>query len=77
MARAPLLGRGLHALWSGEAAPRSADGQPVPWDVIIVGMGDMGHALARYNGFVNRGYQVTMLFDNNPAKIDPYNQTLK
>lgn len=39
------------------------------WDVIIVGMGDMGHALARYNGFVNRGYQVTMLFDNNPAKI--------
>ncbi len=39
------------------------------WDVIIVGMGDMGHALARYNGFVNRGYQVTMLFDNDPAKI--------
>jgi redox-sensing transcriptional repressor len=39
------------------------------WDVIIVGMGDIGHALARYNGFVNRGYQVTMLFDNDPAKI--------
>jgi redox-sensing transcriptional repressor len=39
------------------------------WDVIIVGMGDMGHALARYNGFVNRGFQVTMLFDNDPAKI--------
>ena len=39
------------------------------WDVIIVGMGDIGHALARYNGFVNRGYQVTMLFDNDPNKI--------
>lgn len=39
------------------------------WDVIVVGMGDIGHALARYNGFVNRGYQVTMLFDNDPAKI--------
>jgi len=39
------------------------------WDMVIVGMGDMGHALARYNGFGNRGFQVTMLFDNNPKKI--------
>ena len=39
------------------------------WDIIIVGLGDMGHALARYNGFGNRGFQVTMLFDNNPQKI--------
>ncbi|MDX1379290.1 MAG: redox-sensing transcriptional repressor Rex [Anaerolineales bacterium] len=39
------------------------------WDVIIVGLGDMGHALARYNGFGDRGFQVTMLFDNDPEKI--------
>jgi redox-sensing transcriptional repressor len=39
------------------------------WDVIIVGMGDMGHALARYNGFVNRGFNVVMLFDNDPEKV--------
>ena len=39
------------------------------WDVVIVGMGDMGHALARYNGFTNRGFQVTMLFDNDPNKV--------
>jgi len=39
------------------------------WDVIIVGVGDMGHALARYNGFVNRGFQVIMLFDNDPDKV--------
>lgn len=39
------------------------------WDVIIVGVGDMGHALARYNGFVNRGFQVIMLFDNDIEKI--------
>lgn len=39
------------------------------WDVIIVGIGDMGHALARYNGFGDRGFQVTMLFDNDPKKI--------
>ncbi len=39
------------------------------WDVAIVGAGDMGHALARYQGFVNRGFHVTMVFDNDPAKI--------
>jgi redox-sensing transcriptional repressor len=39
------------------------------WDVIIVGMGDMGHALARYNGFIDRGFHVSMLFDNDPQKI--------
>jgi redox-sensing transcriptional repressor len=39
------------------------------WDVIIVGMGDIGHALARYNGFVDRGFHVTMLFDNNVDKV--------
>jgi len=39
------------------------------WDVIIVGMGDMGHALARYNGFVDRGFHVTMLFDSDPNKV--------
>jgi len=39
------------------------------WDVVIVGMGDMGHALARYNGYANRGFQIVMAFDNDPDKI--------
>ena len=39
------------------------------WDMVIVGMGDMGHALARYNGFSDRGFQVKMVFDKDPAKI--------
>ncbi|HSO12360.1 MAG TPA: redox-sensing transcriptional repressor Rex [Anaerolineales bacterium] len=39
------------------------------WNVIVVGMGDIGHALARYNGFSNRGFNVVMLFDNDPNKI--------
>ena len=39
------------------------------WDVAIIGMGDMGHALARYNGFTNRGFHVTMVFDNDSNKI--------
>lgn len=39
------------------------------WDVAIVGMGDMGHALARYQGFADRGFRVVMVFDNDPKKI--------
>lgn len=39
------------------------------WDVAVIGMGDMGHALARYQGFTNRGFRVAMVFDNNPALI--------
>jgi redox-sensing transcriptional repressor len=39
------------------------------WDVAVVGMGDMGHAIARYQGFTDRGFRVAMLFDSDPAKI--------
>ena len=39
------------------------------WDVAVVGVGDMGHAIARYQGFTDRGFRVAMLFDNDPAKI--------
>jgi len=39
------------------------------WDVAIIGMGDMGHALARYQGFTDRGFHVVMTFDNNPQLI--------
>ncbi len=39
------------------------------WDVVLVGMGDMGHALARYPGFTDRGFRIVMAFDNDPAKV--------
>lgn len=39
------------------------------WEVAIVGMGDIGHALAHYQGFANRGFHVKMVFDNDPKKI--------
>jgi redox-sensing transcriptional repressor len=39
------------------------------WDLAIVGMGDMGHALARYQGFNDRGFRVAMVFDSDPAKV--------
>jgi redox-sensing transcriptional repressor len=39
------------------------------WDIAVVGAGDIGSAVARYQGFANRGMQVAMIFDNNPGKI--------
>jgi redox-sensing transcriptional repressor len=39
------------------------------WDVTVVGIGDVGHALARYQGFSNRGFRIVLLFDNDPQKI--------
>jgi redox-sensing transcriptional repressor len=39
------------------------------WDVAVVGMGDMGHALSRYQGFSDRGFRVMMVFDSDPAKV--------
>lgn len=39
------------------------------WDVAVVGMGEIGHAVVRYQGFGNRGFRVAMCFDNDPNKI--------
>lgn len=39
------------------------------WDVAIIGAGDMGHALARYKGFEERGFKVAMIFDSDRSKI--------
>jgi redox-sensing transcriptional repressor len=39
------------------------------WDVALVGAGAIGHALAHYNGFVDRGFRICMVFDNDPTKI--------
>ena len=39
------------------------------WDIVVVGAGDIGSAVARYQGFVNRGFAVKMIFDNNPQVI--------
>jgi redox-sensing transcriptional repressor len=39
------------------------------WDVALVGAGAIGHALAHYNGFRDRGFRISLIFDNDPAKI--------
>jgi redox-sensing transcriptional repressor len=39
------------------------------WDVVVIGAGDIGSAVARYQGFTNRGFRVAKIFDNDPEKI--------
>jgi len=39
------------------------------WPVVIVGIGNLGHALARYGGFAARGFRVVALVDADHAKV--------
>ncbi len=39
------------------------------WDLALVGVGDLGHAIARYQGFQDRGFRIVLAFDNNPEKL--------
>lgn len=39
------------------------------WDVVLVGAGNLGHAIANYGGFLGRGFHIAAVFDNDPAKI--------
>jgi redox-sensing transcriptional repressor len=39
------------------------------WPVALVGAGFLGHALASYRGFQRRGFVITCVFDNDPAKV--------
>jgi redox-sensing transcriptional repressor len=39
------------------------------WDVAVVGAGDMGHALANYQGFKDRGFRIVAIFDNDKSKV--------
>ena len=38
-------------------------------NVALVGVGNLGHALAGYDGFATRGFRVVALFDADPATI--------
>jgi redox-sensing transcriptional repressor len=39
------------------------------WEVVLVGAGDLGRALAHYHGFHDRGFEICMVYDSDPAKI--------
>ncbi|HVE73903.1 MAG TPA: redox-sensing transcriptional repressor Rex [Mycobacteriales bacterium] len=39
------------------------------WDVVIVGVGNLGHALAGYAGFGSRGFRIVALLDADPRRV--------
>jgi redox-sensing transcriptional repressor len=39
------------------------------WPVVIVGIGNLGHALANYKGFSARGFRIAALVDADRAKV--------
>ena len=38
------------------------------WPVVIVGIGNLGHALANYSGFSSRGFRIVALLDADPRR---------
>jgi len=38
------------------------------WPVVIVGIGNLGHALAKYSGFSSRGFRIVALLDADPRR---------
>ena len=39
------------------------------WAVVIIGVGNLGHALANYGGFASRGFRVAALLDSDPSRV--------
>ncbi|MBX7233444.1 MAG: redox-sensing transcriptional repressor Rex [Caldilineales bacterium] len=39
------------------------------WRMVLIGAGDLGHALAHYHRFADNGFQIVGVFDSDPAKI--------
>jgi redox-sensing transcriptional repressor len=39
------------------------------WDVALIGVGDLGRAVAHYGGFLDRGFRIVALFDSEQDKI--------
>lgn len=48
---------------------RSELGLTQKWPVLIAGVGNLGHALANYKGFDERGFEVVALVDADPDKV--------
>jgi redox-sensing transcriptional repressor len=44
-------------------------GQTQDWDVVIVGIGNLGSALSAYQGFSTRGIRVAALVDADPQRV--------
>jgi redox-sensing transcriptional repressor len=39
------------------------------WDMALIGVGFLGHAIANFKGFNSHGFQIKIIFDFDPEKI--------
>jgi redox-sensing transcriptional repressor len=39
------------------------------WDVAVIGAGNLGRAIAHYQSFINHGFRIAMIFDNDPQRV--------
>ena len=39
------------------------------WQVALVGLGNLGSALFHYKGFARQGFRISVIFDDDPAKV--------
>ncbi len=44
-------------------------GSTQDWPVVVVGIGNLGQALANYAGFSSRGFRIAALLDSDPARV--------
>jgi redox-sensing transcriptional repressor len=61
-------GTGYHVSFLTEQLRRILNLERV-WDMAVVGAGSLGTALANYGGFIDRGFRVAAIYDNDPAKV--------
>jgi redox-sensing transcriptional repressor len=40
-----------------------------PWEMVLVGIGSLGHAIAHYERFPEYGFKIAMVFDSNPKIV--------
>lgn len=40
-----------------------------PYKLVLMGAGNMGHAIANYRGFQQEGFEVAAIFDHNPVLV--------
>src|SRR5438045_2632164 len=51
------------------AQVRKILGTDKTWNVLLVGVGNLGRALIAYRGFEKKGFQLSAVFDADPSKI--------
>jgi redox-sensing transcriptional repressor len=39
------------------------------WDLALIGAGNLGHAIANYQGFSSHGFRIKLVFDADPVRI--------